>query len=139
MTGPDCFEILPIGTIHSPYKIPEDAPRQGRFSDADSVIEIYEPYVPGLRDVERGKHLVVLYWLDRADRTALAATPPHTGIEHGVFATRSPHRPNPIGLSVVDLVRRENNRLVVRGLDALDKTPVVDIKWYSSGLDCIPE
>ena len=88
MAGPDRFEVIPIGTIHSPFKIPEDAPRQGRFSDAESVIEIYEPYVPGLQDVECEKHLVVLYWLDRADRTALAATPPHTGIEHGVFATR---------------------------------------------------
>jgi tRNA (adenine37-N6)-methyltransferase len=139
MPIPDCFEVIPIGTIHSPYPTPEDAPRQGRFSDAESVIEIYEPYVPGLRDIEREKHLVVLYWLDRADRTALAATPPHTGIEHGVFATRSPHRPNPIGISVADLVRRDNNLLVVRGLDALDKTPVVDIKCYSPGIDCIPE
>jgi tRNA-Thr(GGU) m(6)t(6)A37 methyltransferase TsaA len=139
MTLPGRFEIIPIGTIHSPYPTPEDAPRQGRFSDVESVIEIYEPYVPGLRDIEREKHLVVLYWLDRADRTALAATPPHTGIEHGVFATRSPHRPNPIGISVADLVRRDNNLLVVRGLDALDKTPVVDIKCYSPGIDCIPE
>jgi tRNA-Thr(GGU) m(6)t(6)A37 methyltransferase TsaA len=139
MPLPDRFEVIPIGTIHSPYHTPEDAPRQCRFSNAESVIEIYERYVPGLRDVEREKHLVVLYWLDRADRTALAATPPHTGIEHGVFATRSPHRPNPIGLSVVDLVRRDHNRLFVRGLDALDQTPVVDIKCYSSGIDCIPE
>ncbi|MFA6364367.1 tRNA (N6-threonylcarbamoyladenosine(37)-N6)-methyltransferase TrmO [Methanoregula sp.] len=139
MTGPDCFEVIPIGMIHSPYKIPKDAPRQGRFSDEESVIEIYEPFVSGLRDVEREKHLIVLYWLDRADRTALTATPPHTGIEHGVFATRSPHRPNPIGLSVADLVRRDNNKLVVHGLDALDGTPVVDIKCYSPGLDCIPE
>ncbi len=139
MTGPDCFEVIPIGMIHSPYKIPKDAPRQGRFSDEESVIEIYEPFVSGLRDVERENHLIVLYWLDRANRTALTATPPHTGIEHGVFVTRSPHRPNPIGLSVVDLVRRDNNKLVVRRLDALDGTPVVDIKCYSPGLDCLPE
>jgi len=139
MTGPDRFEVILIGMIHSPYHTPKDAPRQGRLSGAESVIEIYEPYVPGLRDVEREEHLVVLYWLNRADRTALFATPPYTGIEHGVFATRSPHRPNPIGLSVVDLVRRDNNRLVVRGLDALDRTPVVDIKCYSPGLDDVPE
>ncbi|HNX17712.1 MAG TPA: tRNA (N6-threonylcarbamoyladenosine(37)-N6)-methyltransferase TrmO [Methanoregula sp.] len=139
MTDPGAFEIIPIGTIHSPYKTQKDAPRQGRLFGEESVIEIYEPYVSGLLDLEQDKHFVVLYWLDRADRTALTATPPHSGIEHGVFATRSPHRPNPIGLSIVDLIRREDNRLVVRGLDALDGTPVVDIKSYSAGLDCVPE
>src|SRR5208337_1619054 len=139
MTCHDTFEILPIGVIHSPYKTPGEAPHQGRFSESESVIEIYEPFEPGLRDVEREKHLVILYWLDRADRSALVATPPHTGIEKGVFATRSPHRPNPVGLSVADLVRRDDNRLIVRGLDALDNTPLVDIKCYSPGIDCIPE
>lgn len=139
MTDHGSFEIVPIGTIHSPYKTQKEAPRQGRLSAVESVIEIYDPYAPGLRDIEQDRHFVVLYWLDRADRTALKATPPHTGREQGVFSTRSPHRPNPVGLAVVDLVRREGNRLVVRGLDALDKTPVVDIKCYSPGIDCIPE
>jgi formylmethanofuran dehydrogenase subunit E len=114
----------------------EDAPHQGAFSDAECTVEIYPDYAPGIRDVEGHDHLIILYWLDRADRTRLTAVPPHTLTEHGVFATRSPNRPNPIGLAVVQLKRREVNLLIVTGLDALDGTPVLDIKPFSLGIDC---
>jgi formylmethanofuran dehydrogenase subunit E len=137
--SPGSLELKPIGVIQSPYPAHEKAPRQGRFSDAECVIGILPEFSEGLQDVEHHPHLIVLYWLDRADRTALLATPPHTGIEHGVFATRSPNRPNPIGFGVVDLVRREGNRLVVKRLDALDGTPVLDIKPYSAAIDCVDE
>lgn len=137
--APERYEVIPIGIIHSPYKKKGDAPRQGRLSDKTSVIEIFDAYKEGLRDIEKHPHVIVLYWLDRADRTALTAVPPVSGIEHGVFATRSPNRPNPVGFSVADLISRENTRLVVRGLDAFDLTPVIDLKPYSPGIDTITE
>ncbi len=133
------FTIRPIGHVRSPYKEQKDAPRQGRFSDTVSEIVIEERYCSGLRDVEKKSHLIVLSWFDRADRTALLATPPHDPVEHGVFATRSPNRPNPVAFSVVDLIERDGNILRVRGLDALDGTPVVDIKPYSPDIDCVKD
>ena len=133
------LDLKPIGVIHSPYLKREDAPRQGRLSDRESVIEIFFEYADGLQDIEHHPHLIVLYWLDRSSRMTLKATPPGSGTEHGVFATRSPDRPNPIGFAVADLIRRDGSRLVVRGLDALDSTPLLDLKPYSSGTDCIKE
>jgi len=133
------FVVTPIGIIHSPFLTREGAPRQGRFSDALVTLEILPEFIEGLQDVEQQPHLIVLYWLDQSNQAALKATPPHTGIEHGVFATRSPDRPNPIGIGVVDFVRREGNRLFVRGLDALDGTPLVDIKPYSAAIDSVKE
>jgi tRNA-Thr(GGU) m(6)t(6)A37 methyltransferase TsaA len=130
-------EIRPIGYVKSPYREREDAPRQGRLSDTVSEIVIDEQYLSGLEDIEKKSHLIVLLWFDRADRTMLRATPPKEKSEHGVFATRSPNRPNPIAFSVVDLLRREGNTLFVRGLDALDGTPVLDIKPYYPEIDCV--
>jgi tRNA-Thr(GGU) m(6)t(6)A37 methyltransferase TsaA len=131
------FEIQSIGYVRSPYKEKMDAPRQGRLSDTVSEIVIDNQYLPGLGDIEKKSHLIILSWFDRADRTVLRATPPHEKIEHGVFATRSPNRPNPIAFSVVDLLGRKGNILQVRGLDALDGTPIVDIKPYSPDIDCV--
>ena len=131
------FKIRSIGYVRSVYKEKKDAPRQGRLSDTVSEIVIDEQYFPGLEDVEKKSNLIILSWFDRADRTVLRATPPHEKIEHGVFATRSPNRPNPIAFSVVDLLGRDENVLRVRGLDALDGTPVVDIKPYSLDIDCV--
>jgi tRNA-Thr(GGU) m(6)t(6)A37 methyltransferase TsaA len=131
------FMVTPIGIIQSPYQSRDEAPRQGRFSDALVSLEILPEFTEGLQDVEQHPHLIVLYWLDRSNRTALKAIPPHSGIEQGVFATRSPDRPNPIGICVVKLSRREGNQLFVRGLDALDGTPLLDIKPYSAALDSV--
>lgn len=131
------FEIRPIGYVQSPYKEKKDAPRQGRLSDTVSEIVIDEQYLPGLCDVEKKSHLIILSWFDRSDRTLLKARPRNEGREHGVFATRSPNRPNPVAFSVVDLLGREGNVLQVRGLDALDGTPVIDIKPYSPDIDCV--
>ncbi|MDT8357228.1 MAG: tRNA (N6-threonylcarbamoyladenosine(37)-N6)-methyltransferase TrmO [Methanomicrobiaceae archaeon] len=119
--------------------MPEDAPRQGRLVDTRSKIEIFPPYKRGLECIERYSHLFILYWMDRADRTALSATPPGTHTERGVFATRSPHRPNPIGIGVVDLLEITGRILSVRGLDALDETPVLDITPYVSSLDAVTD
>jgi len=126
-----------IGVIHTPYKNREDAPFQGRFSENDCEIEIFEEFVPGLNGVDTCTHLIVIYWLDKANRNSLKAFPPHDGKEHGVFATRSPNRPNPIGLGIVDLLKITDNIISVKGLDAVDGTPLLDIKPYSSDVDCI--
>lgn len=131
--------LRPIGFVRSPYKVKGDAPRQGRLSGTISEIVIADEYREGLKDIEKKSHLFILSWFDRADRSVLRATPPHEGVEHGVFATRSPNRPNPVAVSLVDLIRREGQILTVRGLDALDGTPVVDIKPYSPEIDCIGE
>jgi tRNA-Thr(GGU) m(6)t(6)A37 methyltransferase TsaA len=133
------LECIPIGIVRSPYRVRGDAPRQGRLADTVAEIHVLETYAAGLEGIERSSHLIVLYWLDRAERGLLFAKPPGETRERGVFSTRSPARPNPIGLGTVDLVRREGDILVVRGLDALDGTPVLDIKPYSPEIDCIPE
>ncbi|MDK2975351.1 MAG: hypothetical protein PWP08_1722 [Methanofollis sp.] len=131
------MELVQIGTIRSPYTRQADAPRQGRLSDAESEIEVFPEYIGGLADVERCSHLIVLYWLDRADRTMLRATPPGQTVSRGVFSTRSPNRPNPVAFSVVDLLSVRGGTLRVRGLDALDGSPLIDLKPYSSEVDAI--
>ena len=131
------FELVPIGMIHSSYQKKGDAQHQGRLSTATSEIEIFPDYADGLKDIAQRPHLIILYWLDRADRHTLTAIPPHSRKEHGVFATRSPNRPNPIGLAVIDLLGINGDRLIVRGLDAFEGTPVLDIKPYSPEIDCI--
>ena len=131
------FVLEPIGIVHSPYLSREHAPRQGRSSDTLSDIVIDKKYLPGLRDIGYHPHLVVLTWLDRADRTVLLATPPGQGSEYGVFATRSPDRPNPIGICVVDVIEIKGGRIRVHGLDAVDGTPVLDIKPYIAEIDCV--
>ncbi|KUK16762.1 tRNA (N6-threonylcarbamoyladenosine(37)-N6)-methyltransferase TrmO [Thermococcus sp. 101 C5] len=131
------FYISPIGIIKSPYKSKAECPTQGKFSKEVFTIEIFQEFEEGLRDIETCTHLIILYWLDKARRDVLIAIPPHDRREHGVFATRSPHRPNPIGFAVVELIERKGRKLIVRGLDAIDETPVIDIKPYSSDLDCV--
>ena len=130
--------LVPIGVIHSPYKRREDIPRQGRLSKEISEIEVYAHYAPGLKDIEQCSHLYILYWLHLGDRNRLLATPPRSQKEHGVFATRSPNRPNLIALDIVELLEAKGNRLNVRGMDALDGSILLDIKPYSAEMDSIP-
>ena len=133
---PAPIELHPVGTVRSPYRKRGDAPRQGRLSDTVSEIVIDEQYLPALHRIEGQKHLWVLCWFDRADRSVLRATPPGTSVEKGVFSIRSPDRPNPVAICMVDLLSVEGAVLAVRGLDALDGTPVVDIKVFSPDTDC---
>jgi len=132
-------ELVPIGVIHSPYRVKGDAPHQGRLSPTASEIEIFPEYVEGLKDISERPQLIILYWFDRAERDTLTAIPPHSKREHGVFATRSPDRPNPLGFAVINLLGIDGARLTVRGLDAFDGTPVLDIKPYSPEIDCVKE
>jgi len=123
------MNLQQIGVIHSPFKTRAEAPFQGRHSEEVCEVEVFEEFLPGLSDVEGCTHLILLYWLDRADRNMLKAFPPYDGKEHGVFATRSPNRPNPIGVGIVELRGVEGGRLKVRGLDAMEGSPP---PWPSS-------
>ncbi|HIH70428.1 MAG TPA: tRNA (N6-threonylcarbamoyladenosine(37)-N6)-methyltransferase TrmO [Methermicoccus shengliensis] len=132
------MHLVAIGVVHTPYRDVRDAPHQGALAGEEGALEVFEQYAEGLKDIEQCSHLIVLYWQHRSRRDVLLATPPHDRREHGVFATRSPHRPNPIGLCVVELLKREGTTLRVRGLDALDGSPLIDIKPYSARADCVP-
>ncbi|MFY9139919.1 MAG: tRNA (N6-threonylcarbamoyladenosine(37)-N6)-methyltransferase TrmO [Thermacetogeniaceae bacterium] len=132
------MELVPIGVIHSPYRSPDDAPNQGRFSDKQVELEIYPDYVGGLKDIEESSYLIVLYWLHLAKRDVLVTKTPFGPELRGVFACRSPSRPNPIAFCVAKLLGRKGNRLLVQGVEAVDGSPLLDLKPYSSDLDCIP-
>jgi tRNA-Thr(GGU) m(6)t(6)A37 methyltransferase TsaA len=136
-TGP--MVLRPLGVIHTPYKRREDIPRQGRLSPEICEIEVYPEYVPGLKDIEQCTHLFVIFWLHLGDRGRLTAVPPNDGREHGVFATRSPSRPNPLAIDIVNLLEVRDNRLKVKGMDALDGSILLDIKPYSAGIDSFPD
>lgn len=132
------MNLIPVGIIHSPYKEKRDAPRQGRLSDCEMILEIYPAYMDCLKHIENASHLFILYWGDRANRDIHQSPTPFSKEPIGVFASRSPNRPNPIAICIVDLIHHEGNLLTVRGLDALDNSPILDIKVYSSAIDSIP-
>ncbi|MCR8550343.1 tRNA (N6-threonylcarbamoyladenosine(37)-N6)-methyltransferase TrmO [Salipiger sp. P9] len=117
-----------IGRIRTPFKTREDCPRQGSFDGPDCRVELIPALEPALDGIERTDTLELLYWLDRSRRDLLTQSPRGSGELRGTFSLRSPNRPNPIGTSVVRLVAREGAVLVVRGLDCLDGTPLLDIK-----------
>jgi len=127
------FAMRPIGFVRSPYTDTSQVPRGfGARHDVDGILEIAPEFVDGLRDIEGFSHLFVIWVFDRSDKVELLGIPPTDDRPHGVFATRSPYRPNPIGLTVVRLLGREGNRLHVHGIDMLDGTPILDIKPYLS-------
>jgi len=127
--------VMPIGTIHSPYKEPKDMPIQPAFSESRGSIEVSSKYAAGLKDIEGFSHIIILYHFHESRKTKLLAKPFLDDTLRGVFATRSPHRPNHIGLSVVTLVRRRGNILYIEGPDVLDGTPLLDIKPYVPDFD----
>jgi len=127
--------LSPIGTVRSPYTATSQIPKgPGATHDAEGVLEIRPEYAAGLLDVEGFSHLFVLWIFHRAEGYDLVGRPPVDDRPHGVFATRSPRRPNPLGLTVVELLGRDDDRLRVRGVDMLDGTPIVDIKPYLSSV-----
>ncbi|NPV61741.1 MAG: tRNA (N6-threonylcarbamoyladenosine(37)-N6)-methyltransferase TrmO [Methanotrichaceae archaeon] len=130
--------LRPIGVVHTPYQKREDIPRQGRLSSEICEIEVFEEYAAGLKDIEQCTHLFVLFWLHLSNREMLTARPPMDGQEHGVFATRSPNRPNPIALDVVELIEVNERKLKVKGMDALDGSCLLDLKPYSAAIDSFP-
>jgi tRNA (adenine37-N6)-methyltransferase len=129
------FTLSPIATVHSPYTATAEIPKGlGAKHDVEGVIELRPEFEEGLADIEGFSHLYVIWIFDRSTGSVLTAHPPSDDRPHGVFATRSPQRPNPIGLTVVELLGRDGPRLRVRGLDMLDGTPVVDLKPYLSNV-----
>jgi tRNA-Thr(GGU) m(6)t(6)A37 methyltransferase TsaA len=130
------IELTPIGIIHSPFTDLAQMPIQpGYTASAPGTVEVFPEYAEGLRDLDGFSHIILLYHLHKAGKARLLVTPFLDSQRHGVFATRAPVRPNPIGLSVVQLNRREGNLLYVDGLDILDGTPLLDIKPYIPGFD----
>jgi tRNA-Thr(GGU) m(6)t(6)A37 methyltransferase TsaA len=125
----------PIGYVRSAYKDTREIPKGlGAKHEVEGVLEIRPEFEPGLKDIEGFSHLFVIWVFDHAEGCNLVGTPPSDDRPHGVFATRSPRRPNPIGLTVVELLRREGPVLHVRGIDMLDGTPILDIKPYLSSV-----
>lgn len=127
--------MQPIGYVHSPYAETSQIPKGlGAEHKAEGILEVLPEYGAGLKDIEGFSHLFVLWIFHRGKGYELISMPPSDDRPHGVFATRSPRRPNPIGLTVVELVRCEGRRLFLRGVDMLDGTPVLDIKPYLSSV-----
>lgn len=130
------MELEPVGVVHSPVRSREDMPIRG----VSAQLEIYERYSEALSGIDGNSHLILLCWLHEADRGVLKAVPRKISTslpEQGVFSLRSPARPNPISVTVVEVVRRYGRYLFVSGLDVIDGTPILDIKPYQAGMDCI--
>jgi tRNA-Thr(GGU) m(6)t(6)A37 methyltransferase TsaA len=129
------FTLKPIAYIRSPYTQTAEVPKGlGAKHEVEGTIELLPELEAGLTDIEGFSHLYVIWVFDRSDRVELIGTPPCDTTPHGVFATRSPYRPNPIGLTVVQLLRRDGRSLHVKGIDMLDGTPILDIKPYLSSV-----
>jgi tRNA-Thr(GGU) m(6)t(6)A37 methyltransferase TsaA len=129
------FTPQPIGFARSPYRETSAIPKGlAAKHNAEGTLDILPQFEHGLADVEGFSHLFVLWVFDRAEGFDLFGRAPTDNRAHGVFATRSPRRPNPIGLTVVELLQREGNKLLVRGVDMLDGTPLLDIKPYMSSI-----
>ena len=127
--------MVQIGQVKSPYRNTHEIPKGlGAKHDVEGVLEIAAEFEAGLTDIEGFSHLYVIWAFDRSEGFSLVATPPSDNRAHGVFATRSPRRPNPIGLTVVELLGRDGTALRVRGIDMLDGTPILDIKPYLSNV-----
>jgi tRNA-Thr(GGU) m(6)t(6)A37 methyltransferase TsaA len=127
-----------IGTIRTPYKKKQECPIQPLYSSkASGRVEVFEQYAEGLQDVETFSHLYLLYLFDRADTISLVRSTFLDDAPRGIYASRHPCWPNSIGMSIVRLVRREGNVLVVEGIDILDQTPLLDIKPYLPKYDAI--
>jgi tRNA (adenine37-N6)-methyltransferase len=135
MNPKSLFTPRPIGFARTPFKETSQVPKGlGTKHKADGVLEILPEFEAGLKDIEGFSHLFVLWMFDRSEGFELLGAPPGEEESHGVFATRSPFRPNPIALTVVELLRRDGTSLHVHGVDMLDGTPILDIKPYLSSI-----
>ncbi len=131
------IRFRPIGVVHSPFRIREDIDprrnvRRSGFSDIRGELEIDPAYAAGLKDISGLSHLIVIFAFHKSGPGHLLVRPPFETRKRGVFSTRSPHRPNPVGMTVVRLLGRRGNVLRVSGIDMLEGTPILDIKPYTS-------
>ncbi|MEA3442846.1 MAG: tRNA (N6-threonylcarbamoyladenosine(37)-N6)-methyltransferase TrmO [Chloroflexota bacterium] len=129
------FELKPIGMIHTPYKDRQEIPCQGYKSDKVGEVEIFSEFKEALKDIEGFSHIYLIYYFHEATGYRPLVNPFLDEQEHGLFAIRHYNRPNPIGLSVVELIEREKNILRVKQVDMLDGTPLLDIKPYVPQFD----
>ncbi|MGH7044401.1 MAG: tRNA (N6-threonylcarbamoyladenosine(37)-N6)-methyltransferase TrmO [Acetobacteraceae bacterium] len=137
----DTLTLRPIGIITTPFRTLEDCPRNGRQPDPPPPcrVRMFPEFVPGLHSLDGFSHLILLYWLHQGQAPKLMLAPKFDRAERGVFSTRSPARPNPIGLSVVAFDGMAGpDTLLVRYLDCLDGTPLLDVKPYLPSTDAEP-
>ncbi len=128
----------PIGIIRTPFTRIENMPIQPKGAgDTEGTVHVYAQYAEGLRDLEGFSHIYLVYLFHKADKMRLSVVPFMDTNSRGVFATRSPLRPNHIGLSIVELAGIDNNVLTVKGIDVLDQTPLLDIKPYIEAFDSV--
>jgi len=127
-----------IGRVRTPWSRRADCPKNGTQTEAVCTLEVDPLYAPALQNVEGASHLIVLYWMHRAARDLVRQQPRHASGSRGTFSLRSPARPNPIALAVVECLGVEGNRVRVCGLDCLDGTPLLDIKPYYASTDSRP-
>ena len=126
----------PIGIIHSPYKENRDIPIQGTFNDkVEAWLELKDEYVNGLRDLGTFSHAIIIYYFHRSHREEIEGRPFLEQNKHGIFAIRSPHRPNHIGFSVIKIKNIKANKVYFTEVDVLDGTPLLDIKPYVKYFD----
>jgi tRNA-Thr(GGU) m(6)t(6)A37 methyltransferase TsaA len=128
--------LKPIGTVHSPFQKKEDIKKSRNidpngFKDIKGELEIDEDFEQGLQDLDGFSHIIMVFVFHESKERKLFAHPPFDDKKRGVFATRSPSRPNPIGLTVLRLIKRDKNKLLVQGVDMLEGTPILDIKPYT--------
>jgi tRNA (adenine37-N6)-methyltransferase len=131
----DEWKVRPIGYIRSSYSETRQVPKGlGTKHTMEGVLEVLPEFEPGLQDIEGYSHLFILWVFHKADHCELVGMAPTDDRPHGVFSSRSPYRPNSLGLTAVELLRREGRMLRLRGIDMLDGTPVLDIKPYTSSI-----
>jgi len=125
-----------IGKIYSPYKKSKEIPIQGRFKDdVEAFIELKEEYVKGLKDLDKFSHCILIYYFHKSNKETIEGKPFLEDEKHGIFAIRSPHRPNHIGFSVVKIKRIKGNKIYFTQVDMIDGTPLLDIKPYVKYFD----
>ncbi len=133
------FKVSPIGLINTPFKTSENVPIQPAFSDVEGEAVVSSEFVDGLHSLEDFSHIILIYWFHKAKSPKLKVQPYLGQTEHGLFATRAPSRPNPIGISVVELIRINENKIMFKGADMLDGTPLLDIKPYVPSFDGVSD
>ncbi len=129
-----------VGRIRTPWATTRDCPKNSRGrTDTIASIELDPRFAAGLKDIGLFSHAIALYWLHQARRDLILQLPSHLTAPRGVFALRSPVRPNPIGLAAVEIVAVENNILRVKNIDCVDGTPLIDLKPYFASIDAVPD
>lgn len=129
------IELKQIGIIHSPFKTKEEAPIQPFKSEEIGKVEVFREYMEGLEGIEEFSHIILIYYFHKIKEERLKVKPYLNNNYHGVYATRHPHRPNHVGISTVELLKREDNILHVKNIDIVDGSPLLDIKPYISAFD----